>query len=155
MGQFGKSHIMIFKLIMVLSLAGMCMARCRQLSCVFKSTPTRFWDNKLTYYNRDTCGFLLRCNTATERVSSRCNDWVPELTRDYLSKEICSKIDNLTPTGVKVPLYLTGKADCALRRQQPIKQLDGPGEKADVCCAAIPWVLLAARMTGWISCANV
>merc|ERR1712012_1251346 len=46
-------------------------------------------------------------------VSSRCNDWAPELTRDYLSKEICSKIDNLTPTGVKVPLYLTGKADCA------------------------------------------
>ena len=32
---------------------------------LFKSS--RFWDNKLTYYNRDTCGFLLRCNTATER----------------------------------------------------------------------------------------
>jgi len=36
------------------------------------------------------------------RVSSRCNDWGPELTRDYLSKNICSKIDNLTPNGVKV-----------------------------------------------------
>ena len=36
------------------------------------------------------------------RVSSRCNDWGPELTRDYLSKNICSKIGNLTSTGVKV-----------------------------------------------------
>jgi len=36
------------------------------------------------------------------RVSSRCNDWGPELTKDYLSKNICSKIENLTPTGVKV-----------------------------------------------------
>merc|ERR1712126_706096 len=144
MGVWKESHN-DFQADHVLSLAGMCMARCRQLSCVFKSTPTRFWDNKLTYYNRDTCGFLLRCNTATERVSSRCNDWAPELTRDYLSKEICSKIDNLTPTGVKVPLYLTGKADCADNNQS--NNWMDPVKKADVCCAAIPFL-------GVVGCKN-
>jgi len=79
------------------------------------------------------------------RVSSRCNDWAPELTRDYLSKEICSKIDNLTPTGVKVPLYLTGKADCADNNQS--NNWMDPVKKADVCCAAIPFL-------GVVGCKN-
>ena len=88
------------------------------------------------------------------RVSSRCNDWGPELTRDYLSKNICSKIENLSPTGVKVemmmtknkvgspslkvPLYLTGKADCVngAEANQSNKWMD-PVKKADVCCYGI------------------
>ena len=40
------------------------------------------------------------------RVSSRCNDWGPQLTRDYLSKNICSKIGNLTSTAVKVKITI-------------------------------------------------
>lgn len=72
------------------------------------------------------------------RVSSRCNDWGPELTRDYLTENICSKIGNLTSTGVKVPLYLTGKADCVNGEEakQSNKWMD-PVKKADVCCFGI------------------
>ena len=43
------------------------------------------------------------------RLSSRCNDWGPQLTRDYISKNICSKIENLTPTGVMVEITFTTK----------------------------------------------
>ena len=122
--QSCKTVMMIVKVILILSLATLSMARCRGIRCVFKSeetrwkTPlilttivivfailychchhpllvivlkrndlrtqnwhhcsfvphgnsTRFFDNQLHSYRRETCGFLLRCNTATERKMLR------------------------------------------------------------------------------------
>ena len=73
------------------------------------------------------------------RVPSRCKAKMPELSREFITKEICQKVKgdfppnglkvglydpntkqiqtqtqkNFPLNGLKVPLYLTGKADCA------------------------------------------
>ena len=88
-GQSGKSHIMIFKLIMVLSLAGMCMARCRQLSCVFKSTPTR-WPLHCIDHDCHFCHWCLSSISSPLSSLFYAQNWKLESLRIIIMSQIWS-----------------------------------------------------------------
>ena len=107
---------MTFKLILLLSLAcvarGFSFGRSRTLRCYIKSDSSKTFSNMLHTYS--VSGGRVSCGRASNRVAGRCQGSFPKLTNDYVRKNICSKVAGIPNNGkgLKVPIYLSGKADC-------------------------------------------
>ena len=127
---------MISKLILVgLLLASSALAGRRRLRCLIKSDSTKTSSNLLHTYTYTT--HAGSCGRASGRVHSRCTGAFPKLTREFITKYICGKVEGRIPDngqGLKVPIYLTGKADC--KSNADTNAWMDPLKKAEVCCAA-------------------
>ena len=148
---------MIVKLILVLSLATLSMAKCRRIKCYIKPDSTKNSSNKLHTFAFRTCTTWpdrLDCSRATGRVDRLCKANMPQLSREFITKEICQKVQgDFPPNGLKVPLYLTGKADCA--GDADSNGWMDPVKKPDVCCAALPFFGIIGCRSGvdkWCKC---
>ena len=136
---------MTFKPILVLCFASMAMGswltngfqRSRNLNCFIKSDSTKTYSNRLHTYTYNT--HAGSCGRAEGRVHSRCQGAFPKLTNDFVAKNICqkvaAKIPSNDPKGLKLPIYLTGKASCT--KDTSTNAWMDPVRKGDACCAKL------------------
>ena len=130
---------MPFKLILLLSLAcvarGISFGRSRTLRYYIKTDSSKTFSNMLHTYS--VSGGRVSCGRASNRVAGRCQGGFPKLTNDCVRDNICKKVAGLPSNGkgLKVPIYLSGKADC--KSNTDTNAWMDPVKKADVCCAAV------------------
>ena len=69
-------------------------------------------------------------------MHSRCQGAFPKLTDDFVAKNICQKVASKIPSnGLKLPIYLTGKAACT-KDPKPNAWMD-PVRKGNACCVKL------------------
>merc|ERR1712055_22731 len=104
--------------------------------CYIKSDSTKTFSNMLHIYGVGL-GRVSK-SRASGRVPGRCLGSFPKLTRDFVTKNICPKVN--VPSngqGLRVPIYLSGKPDC--KGNTETNHWMDPVKKGDVCCAALPF----------------
>ena len=130
---------MTFKLILLLCLASMTMGswftngfqRRRTLNCFIKTDDTKTYSNQIYTYNYDT--HAGSCGRAEGRVHSRCTGNFPKLDDNFVGKNICQKVAAKIPAnGLKLPIYLTGKAACT--KDTSTNAWMDPVQKGSACC---------------------
>merc|ERR1719237_2000772 len=97
---------------------------CENITCSVKARSSKTFSDSLTKFSYETCTFLdddLSCKHATERLLKRgresrrsgCKENLPELK--HIADDVCKQSMEKSSKryGVKVPLHLTGKPDCA------------------------------------------
>ena len=148
------SSKMTFKLILLLSLVcvarGFSFGRSRTLRCYIKSDSSKTFSNMLHTYS--VSGGRVSCGRASNRVTGRCQGSFPKLTNDYVRKNICSKVAGIPNNGkgLKVPIYLSGKADC--KSNTDTNAWMDPVKKADVCCASVMFYGVVGCVKGSAYC---
>ena len=148
---------MTFKLILLLCIASsltvaISFGSSRSLRCYIKSDSTKTFSNMLHTYG--ISGGRVSCGRASNRVPGRCQGSFPNLTRDFVTKNICPKVE-IPPNGqgLRVALYLSGKADC--KSNSDTNAWMDPLKMGDVCCAALPLYGVFGCQSGsdeWCDC---
>merc|ERR1712243_226488 len=117
-----SSSRMILKLIVLLCLVSTALGswftngfqRSKTLYCYIKTDSTKTRSNLMHMYKYNT--HVGSCSRAAGRVPSRCTGAFPRLTKEFVAKNICQKVAGRIPAndpnGLKLPIYLTGKAHC-------------------------------------------
>merc|ERR1719154_430350 len=109
---------------------------CRGIQCFWKSSNSYKTPSKTIHnWGTRTCGAGVSCTRAHGRVPSRCGSGAKLTAAE--AELVCKKTANLPPLQeTRVPVYLTGKADC--KDQNDPNSWMRTQLKGTACCFNIP-----------------